>query len=577
MAFSPADSPYIGLPNVALLVLLDEKDQLLAAQGRQLAAKDMLLAKANGELLELATQFKKVQHILNLRNKKIFGSTSEKLEAIVPEQSREGYIAFEETDGGGQAQTDVSNEKPKRKYSIPHPGRTPLPDYLERRDTHLYPEGYEAGVDIELPPLTTERLAIDLVVYVERMIRHKSVRSGKLVVALFPVDDPCFRCKFSLSLVTHMLMLRFVHHMPYYRIIQLLPSGIIGYNTLIGAAGWAFDLLAPLAPVLLAEVKMGAERLNIDETTYDGLDSPENMALFKRQGKVVVEASEEPEQIGQVAKSKVATHATTTETTTEQKAEVAEKKKVIHTGRVWVLGNEQAGLVYYEFTATRAACIAERLLEGHSGLLMSDAYTAYISIAGQQDSKITLTLCWAHARRRFADLIEKGNRKTDPVVLEVIRRIGELYQIEKVIKGKSDAEKLAGRTGSAELLVSLKAYLDEKVLLYTPKEDVTEAINYLLNHWGHFIEYVNHAAGSMDNNYVERAVKPLTLNRKNSMFFGSIKQSAGAALMFSLFEVCKNHEVNYLHWLTDVLKRIKTHPKDQLQELLPHKWVPKDP
>lgn len=556
MAFSPSDSPYKNSSPDERLVLLYKKDL-------ELHEKDLLLTKANGQLLELAAQFKKLQRTLAIHNKKIFGSTSEKLDTLVPEAFKGDYLPFEDIKSRDEQSvvtaTDTGNgQKPKRKYSTPHPGRTPLPADLERRDIHLYPEGYEAGVDTELPPLVTERLAIDIVIYVERILRHKTVREGKLLVTPFPIDDPCFRCKFSLPLVAHMLMLRFVHHLPYYRFHQLLPMGIIGYNTLIGAAGWVFDLLAPLGPVYLEEVKKGATTLKIDETTFDCLDTPGNMAAFKQLGKPEKEVSTKPIKA--------------------EKEKMPGKKKVIHTGRVWVLANEETGLVYYEFTGTRAGYVAERLLEGYRGRLVSDAYAVYISIASKPGSKIILMLCWSHGRRGFVDLVEKGNKKTDPVVLEVLRRIGELYQIEKILKGKSDAEILAGRSESAKLLVSLKAYLDKKVLLYTPKEGVAEAINYLLNHWPYFTEYTNHGkAGCIDNNFTERAVKTLTLDRKNSLFFGSVKQSQGSVLMFSLYEGCKKHNVNYVRWLTDVLQRIKTHPKDKLHELLPHNWVQKDP
>jgi hypothetical protein len=44
--------------------------------------------------------------------------------------------------------------------------------------------------------------------------------------------------------------------------------------------------------------------------------------------------------------------------------------------------------------------------------------------------------------------------------------------------------------------------------------------------------------------------------------------------MLSLVENCKMQGINFLEWITDVLKRIRSHPKDRLDELLPHKWKP---
>jgi hypothetical protein len=62
------------------------------------------------------------------------------------------------------------------------------------------------------------------------------------------------------------------------------------------------------------------------------------------------------------------------------------------------------------------------------------------------------------------------------------------------------------------------------------------------------------------------------LGRKNSLFLGSVEHTAGSALMYSLMECCRMHKVDPHAWLLDVMKRILSCPKDQLADLLPHKW-----
>ncbi|MEJ5092169.1 hypothetical protein GEO21_19230 [Sphingobacterium faecium] len=44
-------------------------------------------------------------------------------------------------------------------------------------------------------------------------------------------------------------------------------------------------------------------------------------------------------------------------------------------------------------------------------------------------------------------------------------------------------------------------------------------------------------------------------------------------MLYSFIAHCKLHQVNLMHWLTDILGRISSTPKDQLQQLLPHNWV----
>jgi hypothetical protein len=134
---------------------------------------------------------------------------------------------------------------------------------------------------------------------------------------------------------------------------------------------------------------------------------------------------------------------------------------VSHTGRLWTIINEEAALVFYYFSLTRSTNIAEWLLGDYKGLVISDAYIAYLNIANNKSMRIILMLCWAHSRRRFTDLVTK-DKPTDPVVKEVLKRIGELYRIERRIKGKSDEEILAARLESAQLLELFKNYLEEK-------------------------------------------------------------------------------------------------------------------
>jgi hypothetical protein len=78
-----------------------------------------------------------------------------------------------------------------------------------------------------------------------------------------------------------------------------------------------------------------------------------------------------------------------------------------------------------------------------------------------------------------------------------------------------------------------------------------------------------------DNNGVERAIRPVTLYRKNSLFAGNQHGAERAALYFSLLETCKLNHIDPFEYLCDIYDRIYDCPAHQLEELLPHKWVKK--
>jgi transposase len=78
----------------------------------------------------------------------------------------------------------------------------------------------------------------------------------------------------------------------------------------------------------------------------------------------------------------------------------------------------------------------------------------------------------------------------------------------------------------------------------------------------------------MDNNTVERAIRPITLNRKNALFAGSDEGGAAWALIASLIETCKLNGVEPHAYITDVLTKI-VHgwPSSRLDDLLPWAYV----
>src|SRR5674476_93196 len=62
---------------------------------------------------------------------------------------------------------------------------------------------------------------------------------------------------------------------------QLLPGCDLSYSTLIGWAARAFDILAPLGPLLAQEILKGTKLLSMDETPFKLLDTPAKVMDFK--------------------------------------------------------------------------------------------------------------------------------------------------------------------------------------------------------------------------------------------------------------------------------------------------------
>ncbi len=81
--------------------------------------------------------------------------------------------------------------------------------------------------------------------------------------------------------------------------------------------------------------------------------------------------------------------------------------------------------------------------------------------------------------------------------------------------------------------------------------------------------YLEHGFLELDNNTVERSMRPIALGRKNYLFMGSERGGKSAAIAYTLIETAKLNGVDPQAWLTDTLARIADHKINKIDELIP--------
>jgi hypothetical protein len=118
--------------------------------------------------------------------------------------------------------------------------------------------------------------------------------------------------------------------------------------------------------------------------------------------------------------------------------------------------------------------------------------------------------------------------------------IAELYAVETAIRGHAaDARQRVRQSRSLPLVTAMKAWLEMQFAQIPPRGGLADAIRYTLNRWDVLCCFLDDGRIELDNNTVERAIRPVTLGRKNHLFAGSDGGAERWATVCSLITTAK--------------------------------------
>jgi hypothetical protein len=102
------------------------------------------------------------------------------------------------------------------------------------------------------------------------------------------------------------------------------------------------------------------------------------------------------------------------------------------------------------------------------------------------------------------------------------------------------------------------------------KSPLGEALSYIAKYWDGLCIFLTDGRIEIDNNTVERTIRPITLNRKNALFAGHDAGAENWATIASLIETCKLNAVDPFAYMTATLTAIVNgHKQGRVDELLP--------
>ena len=243
------------------------------------------------------------------------------------------------------------------------------------------------------------------------------------------------------------------------------------------------------------------------------------------------------------------------------------------TGQLWAyarddrpFGGADPPIAVYVYAQNRKSEQPLAHLAGFRGVVQVDGYAGYRALALK--NSVRLAFCWSHVRRRFYELAAAGPA---PIAAQALERIGALYAVERDIRGRNPEERRVARQKKSRPIVdALEPWLREKLALISQKTKLAEAIRYALSRWDGLTRFVDDGRVEIDSNVVERAIRPIALNRKNALFAGSDGGAENWAIAASLIETCKLNGVNPQAYVPDTLSKIiDGHLASKLDELMP--------
>ena len=405
-----------------------------------------------------------------------------------------------------------------------HNGRNPIPDHLPVEEVIIEPEEDTTGLK-KIGEEITETLEYTQASLVrKRIIRNKYAKANGdgVLIGKLP-SRPIDKGIASASLLSYILVSKFIDHLPFYRQIQMFKRDFgweVSSSTLNDWMAACCTLLKPLYNKLKEKV-LACDYIQADESPI--------------------------------------------------KVQDKQKKDTTHRGYQWVYHAPEQGLVLFNYRKGRGQHGPKEMLRGYCGYVQCDGYNVYDKIA-RINPDIILVGCLAHTRRKFFEARD-SDRKRSEFALELFRQI---YSVQRQIRDQADLtpdqiNKLR-HDQIKPLMEQLKKWIETESVKVLPKSPIGKAMHYYQAQWPKLKRILLDSKLHLDNNLIENKIRPFALGRKNFLFAGSHEGADRIAIMYSMFATCKAHKVNPWEWLKDVLEKLPEYPINQIEDLLPTEW-----
>ena len=227
---------------------------------------------------------------------------------------------------------------------------------------------------------------------------------------------------------------------------------------------------------------------------------------------------------------------------------------------IWGMVNQEAKVaVYFYDDGSRGRKVLRDFLgDTEIDALQSDGFNVYMYLDNELID-VDHLCCLAHARAKFKYALEQGNDEEAEYFLRVIAILYEMeeeYRLKHLTPEQIRQERQGAKT--TKIIQQLRQRLD-KLLADTSgmRGNLMQgALTYLNKFWDQFFLYLKDGRYNIDNSLAERMLRPMTVERKNSLAFGSHAGVEVSVIYHTFIETCKMCGVSTLEYFKQFFKAI---------------------
>lgn len=217
-------------------------------------------------------------------------------------------------------------------------------------------------------------------------------------------------------------------------------------------------------------------------------------------------------------------------------------------GQMWVMSNRLAS--YYRFEPTRSGLVAEEMLKGYTGAIVTDGFGGYNRLKKSADVRVAH--CWAHARREFYERLDDFPIESE----QALDLIDKIFELETKARSFDQLRELR-RTEIKSVIEKYQRWLFETRPKFLPGDGISRAIDYSLKFWPELTLFLKDLTVPVDNNDAERALRHVVMGRKNFAGSKTINGADTAATLYTVIESAKKSGLQ---------------PKEYLKYLITERW-----